>query len=550
MRCCRRSPARMLGVLAILLALFVAAGCGSSNDSGSGEPVRQGVESQGAKPVAAAPGGSVKVRLGADWETLDPARYGTTDAQTLIMGLYDRLLWLSPSGRLEPWLASSWTQTPTSVTLTIRDGATCADGTPVTADVVARSLQRLGSPRTAAPNAVYTFGLAGYDVRAQGARVTITTRMPWRDLLRSLAMPWAGIVCPAGLADEAALASKSFGSGPYELTKVQRGREYVLTARRGYDWGPAGMTTTDGGFPAELVFKPIANDSTAANLLLNGELDAGYILSQDFERLTGDPDRFHLGVVKLGVTFMLFNQASGRVAQDPAVRKALSLAVDPAAYIKAATLGEGERATSVVGSAMQCYDPATRDLLPTFDVEAAKQALADAGWKPGADGKLAKDGKPLTIRIIGIPQQNSGPEYLQAAFNAIGADAKVTSTDFKTWIGTLFGSGDYDVTPFTTAPPPLSPNVITPNLSGGAPPRGVNVGHVNNPAFTRAAMEASGAASDDAACAAWAKAQQAVIRANDVLPLVDQRVNYFGNGVKFDAYNALSLDPITIRKTQ
>jgi len=40
----------------------------------------------------------------------------------------------------------------------------------------------------------------------------------------------------------------------------------------------------------------------------------------------------------------------------------------------------------------------------------AKKLLAEAGWMAGADGKLAKAGKPLMLRIAGSKTQNSGPE--------------------------------------------------------------------------------------------------------------------------------------------
>jgi peptide/nickel transport system substrate-binding protein len=532
-------------------ALFGVA-CGSSDDDDAGgeqERVAEGVHASSNPEVADAAGGTVRIRLDSDFDSLDPARYGTTQSQTMVIALYDRLIALTPDGKLKPWLASSWKTKPNGVSLTIRDGATCGDGTPVTAEVVAASLRRLGAPETAAPNGAFTFGPAGSTVTARGNQVTVVTKQPWHDLLRSLAMPWSGIVCPAGLEDQEALNAKSFGSGPYELTEAQRGRRYVLTARKDYDWGPEGLSTSDAGFPAQLIFQVVPNDTTAANLFQRRELDAGYVLSQDFRRLAADEELWHLQVVKLANTFLIFNQDKGRAGADPVVRKAFAMAVDPKAYIRAAAFGEGVTATSVVGTTMPCYDKGTKELVPAFDPKAAKELLLSKGWSEGGDGKLVKNGKRLTVLITGASIQNSGPEYLQTALNEIGADAKVRTLDVNSWVQTLL-SGEYDVTGLGTGPPPLSPMAAVVQVAGPAPPAGLNFARNPDPGVAQAMGQAEAASSDADACSAWAKAQRALIETSAVRPLMTQRINYFGNQVKFDVVNGLTLDALTIRKTK
>ena len=60
--------------------------------------------------------------------------------------LVDTLVYVDDAGTIYPWLAESWEVSDDGLTytLTIRDGVTFSDGTPLTAEVVARNLNVLG----------------------------------------------------------------------------------------------------------------------------------------------------------------------------------------------------------------------------------------------------------------------------------------------------------------------------------------------------------------------------------------------------------------------
>ena len=64
---------------------------------------------------------------------------------------YDTLVNLAPDGTIRPRLAASWEETPTSITYTLNDGVTCADGTPLTATTVADNFSFVADPANQSP---------------------------------------------------------------------------------------------------------------------------------------------------------------------------------------------------------------------------------------------------------------------------------------------------------------------------------------------------------------------------------------------------------------
>ena len=86
---------------------------------------------------------------------------------------YETLVYLGQDGEIVPGLAESWEETPTSVTYTLKDGITCADGTPLTATTVADNFSFVADPANQSP----LLGLyvpPGITVEADDAARTVT----------------------------------------------------------------------------------------------------------------------------------------------------------------------------------------------------------------------------------------------------------------------------------------------------------------------------------------------------------------------------------------
>lgn len=504
-----------------------------------------------AMPAAAEDARTVTVRLQSDYDTLDPAKMRDSNGYQMALSLYDRLTALGADGAPVPSLAESWETDGTSVIFTIRDGVTCSDGHALTATDVANSLTRMGAPETNSPYAYRTTGTTGYSVTGDDAAgtVTFTTAEPFSDVLIGLSMPWASIVCPAGLEEGHDLAANPVGSGPFVLDAANsvRADHYTLTAREDYAWGPEGAATSDPGMPSGIVYRVIANQTTAANELLGGGLDVSIISGQDLQRLASDPNLSMQKVTPFGMQFMFFNHGEKHVTSDPLVRRAIAAAFDREAFTAAATFGNGVTAQSYVSDGVQCFDPAVAGMLPTFDVEAARQSLAEAGFDVSSG--VTKDGEPVEIRIVGVPTyQNSGPEYLQAMLQQIGFQTSLRSIGIEEF-STVLSGDDWDVSPVAFGPPMPSPNTITPFVTGNAGQGGSNFSGIVNAEF-EAAREAALAADPAGTerCEHWSTAQQALVKDLDILPLFGDISSYFSQpGITFGNFGPYVIDPISIK---
>lgn len=381
-------------------------------------------------------GAPVAVGLAADWQTMDH-QVNPANLMWWQTGGYDRLTAVY-DGEVVPYLAESWevADDNTSATFTLRKDAVCQDGTPVTPQVVADSFQRLFTEPKKGINMTHTFGAGPWSVSADEAEgtVTISTETPFRALVQGVASGEASIVCPAGLANPEALQTGFFGSGPYTLESAVHGSAVVLKKNPDWTWGPVvdGKQVTAADLPDEQTWKIIQDPTTTANSFETGSLHVGRLSGPDVKRFVDD-DRFSVERVRLNFPLaMSFQQRPGHATSDPALRRALSTAIDPESFAQAyVTDGSPfELATSFVDRGHECYDPRTEQLYPSGGIEGAKQILADAGYTGVGSELTTPDGTPVTLRIVTSPNYagQTGP-YLLQAFEPLGADIDLSNVD-------------------------------------------------------------------------------------------------------------------------
>ena len=142
-----------------------------------------------------------------------------------------------------------------------------------------------------------------------------------------------------------------------------------------------------------------------------------------------------------------------------------------------------------------CFDATTQQRrVAEPSPEKTKQILMADGYTPGPDGKLQKNGQPLTIVLVSTTTTGlgNGGEYLAAQWNQAGVtvDARITG-DFNTFLQ-RGAKGDFDV--LTTVYPFDQPNPNNAlNTFLGAPiPTGSNWTKSSNPAAEAAFAAAEG----------------------------------------------------------
>jgi peptide/nickel transport system substrate-binding protein len=498
--------------------LLIVAACVASL-AGAGLAGCGGSSTRRPSSHAFAHGGTFTYVITGDPGTLDPQKAISSNATGLFDFAYDTLVSSTRDGRIVPSLASSWRESPRSVTFTIRPGVTCSDGSPVTASVVARNLDDVKDPKLHSILLGLVVPSPDYTVKADDAARTVTIELAHPFGLLVPSTEYLPIVCGKGLRDRSLLRKATYGSGPFVLTSAVAEDHYTLTRRAGYAWGPSGAATSALGTPNKVVLKVVANESTAANLLLSGAVTSAIVNGPDLRRLQG-AGMTDLKVVS-GVSSTIFNQARGRIGADPAVRKALSMVIDHPTVAKVLERGSGTVARGLMAGAVACTDDGVAGADPGHDPSGAQGVLDAAGWRRGADGIRVKGGRRLSLTA---PFRTSQPgsaeaiELIRGAAHDVGIELKPRGESDNALDQTLFGGGQWDVLPLHRFGIPL-PSAFAGLFAGSPPPDGDNFASVRNADFQRAATKAAGTAGQ-AACPIWQQAERALIDDDDIVPVV------------------------------
>ena len=523
---------RLLTMTAVgALALTVAAACGSES---GGEP-------DGGQ---FANGKTFTMVLGADPGNLDPHFTSLAVAAQAGLFLYDSLVNFDPSGKMVAGLAEKWEATTTTAKYTLRKGITCSDGTPLTASLVAENITFVGNPENASSRiGVYvppTATATGDD--ATGV-VTVTSPAPDPFLDRNVgSLP---IVCGKGMADRELLKQGADGTGMFTLTEAVANDHYTLTRRKDYAWGPGDWKTDTVGLPDTVVLRVVNNETTAANLLLNHEVNVSVIAGPERQRLAAQNLFKREVLAPLGLLW--FNQKAGLPTADEAVRRALVQALDLAELGQVVTSGAGTASTGLVANG-PCPQDTVGSNLPAPDAAQAKSGLDAAGWVAGGDGVRAKGGQRLTVEVyvptsVG-PGAQAGAELAQQKWKDIGVEVTLKNVS-DAEVGQLIvgGQGSWGATvlPLTVT----VPTQLVPFLSGPTPPDGVNFASINNADYA-ANVAAASATAGTGGCDKWAAAESALFKKVDLVPFVNSAVPIFGTGATFEM-SQVALSPSSIR---
>lgn len=531
-----RTRTRTLAAPVAVSLVALLAACGGGGDGPSDGPDGEASYVDGA---------TFTLGLSSDPGNLDPVMGAGTSLFTVTQFAYDPLVSVDgETGEITSQLATDWEVDGTTVTLTLAEGVTCADGTELTASDAAESLAFVADPKNQSPF-LGTFIPVGAKASGDDASRTVTLELesPAPFVLNGLGnLP---IVCPSGNEDRSSLRQATAGTGPYELTEAAPGDHYTYTLREGYTWGPDGATTDEEGLPATVVVQIVENESTAANLLLSRGLNAASVSGPDAQRLEKSGLFSADSPAVAGEQW--YNHADGRVTSDPDVRMALTQALDLEELMGVATSGEGSLPSVLAANEpVACPGDSVSGALPEHDPEAAAALLDAAGWTEGGDGVRTKDGEPLAVTFL---YQNdlgsSGDAAAELAvqqWREIGVDASAKAQNETTLTGTIFGAGDWDVAWVSLNV--SSPDQLVPFLSGPAAPDGTNFSAIANADY-EAAVEEAAQLTGSEGCDTWLEAEAALFADADIVPFAATQVRTFGAGAEFAVPG--QLQPLSIR---
>lgn len=491
------------------------AGCGES-PSRSGAP-------DGSHDYAA--NGTFTMAISDDLGAFDPYRSRQLLGKAAFA--YDSLLNQEPTGRFVSGLARRWSVDATTASFTLRPDVTCSDGTRLTAGQVAADIAYVSDPKNASPQYGVNTPTVPMKVTADdaGGTVKVVAKRPYGFLLNTIGL--LPIVCADGMKNPKLLATGSDGTGPFVLSKVVPGQSYTFTVRKGYTWGPGGASTSAPGTPARVVLRVVPSQTTAANLLLTGELSLAKVTGQDRQRLVGHG--FGQREWNVGGAWLSFNQRGDRPTVDKQVRQALVQALDLDQIVKVSTGGSGGVVSSLVTLIPNpCPGNSVSGRLPRRDLAAAQTALDAAGWKKGSDGIRRKGGKPLAVDLHYIasvsPYYRATAELLTQQWRGIGVQVKQAGDAVTTATEVLYKTSNWDV--FLTGYNFSLPSQLVPYLSGPVPPAGANIAGLHNKDYDALAAKAL-TMTPPTACTYWNQAESAIVRDLDIAPISDVKESWF-----------------------
>jgi len=342
-------------------------------------------------------GGTMVVTYGTDPRTLSGLYANDGNSLFVVTFMAEPLILGGENwgDKIEPALAESWDISDDGLEYTfhLRPNVTWHDGTPFTANDVLftyQAVQLEGNAIDWRSNLMQGDQPMQFEV-VDDLTFKVILSQPDAAVLTALAIPIVPAHAFSGLEMlDAPYNTNPIATGPFKFVEWNTGESIVLEANKDY-W--RGAPCLD-----RIVVRFIEGAANAANALLAGELDFARVDGADLTPFESDAAFTVQSAPRDLMRYVGFNVRSPIVG-DPAVRRALAVALDRQAVIDIAGGGYGILADSLFNRAVFMYQEGRNQQYP-YDPELARQMLADAGWADSdGDGVLDKDGQKMTVRI-------------------------------------------------------------------------------------------------------------------------------------------------------
>lgn len=273
----------------------------------------------------------------------------------------------------------------------LREGVQFHDGSPMTADDIIWSYERIVKPSNAFPGARYFAALAGVDEFTSGAAEHISGLKKIDDLTLEITfsapvdpsfdlLTRQSSIYPSDLPEGHNFGTTPVGLGPFKLVEHVPGSQVrVAKWENYYDKGKPYLDSVD------IVIMPDASARDVA--FRNSEIDASVLGAPQYVAYQADPalSQGLLEVAEMFTRNVGFNPKVEPLA-DKRVRQAINHAIDTDLIIKKLIRDKAYRAVSWLPTTSTAFD---KDAQPyAFDPDKAKALLTEAGYPDGFEFEL------------------------------------------------------------------------------------------------------------------------------------------------------------------
>ena len=414
----------------------------------------------------------------------------TDSASGEIAGLvYNGLVRYDKNLKLEGDLAKSWDVSPDGLHITfhLRRGVKWHDGQEFTSRDVLYTYRVIIDPKT--PTA-YSDGFK--QVQSVQAVDPYTFRVNYAKPFAPALESWGTSMLPAHLLEgkditKSPLSRNPVGTGPYVFKEWVPGQRLSLAANPDYWEGKP--------YLARYVFRIIPDSSTMYMELKAGGVDIMGLSAVQYQRQTNTPEflaRFNkYRYPAPGFTYLGYNLRLP-LFQDRRVRQAITCAINKEEILQGVLLGMGVVAHGPYKPGTWAYKAKVDD--PGYDPARAAALLKEAGFVPGKDGILIKDGKPFSFTIMtnqGNDQRLKCALIIQRRLKKVGIEVKIRVMEWASFITNFIDKGKFDAVllGWSISPDPDQYDIWH---SSKTAPKELNFVHFQDPEVDRLLVEGRG----------------------------------------------------------
>ncbi|MEI8249478.1 MAG: ABC transporter substrate-binding protein, partial [Candidatus Taylorbacteria bacterium] len=277
-------------------------------------------------------------------------------------------------------------------TFTLKPNLYFQDGTPLTTDDVAFTIQKIQDPTLKSPRRMDWANVTTKVVSP--AVIQFILKQPYSPFLSNTTI---GIIPKhiwGSVTDDQFIFSQyniqPIGSGPYEITNIARDTGGIPTTYTLGTWGKYYGTTP---FITTISLNFFGDETSAFAALDGGSIDSMASLSPlEATKLASEKAQSYsvISTPLPRIFGVFFNQNQNPILADKNVRQALDLAVDRSEIIQKVLAGYGTPLHGPLPPGMT--SSATSDT-NSLDLTDAMTILEKSGWKKGSDGIYVKTSK-------------------------------------------------------------------------------------------------------------------------------------------------------------
>jgi peptide/nickel transport system substrate-binding protein len=235
-------------------------------------------------------------------------------------------------------------------------------------------------------------------------------------------------------------------NGPFMIKEVKLGSHVLMVANPNF-WGKKPSIQ-------KVIFKLIPNGNVLTANLQAGDINmisnaAGLGLDQaiSFEKEIAEKKLPYQVVFKPGLVYGHIDLNMDHPAlADIRVRQALAMGFNKKEMLESLTEGRGEEADIFVPKSDPWYPKKITKY--NFDRKKASMLLDQAGWKMGPNGIRTKDGKTLTLTLLGasgVKITDLIETYMQSQYKAIGVEIKIKNEPARVLFGETIKHRKFDM---------------------------------------------------------------------------------------------------------